>query len=161
MYITESRTHHLRDAAHWYTFSHVCSTWRTIAIHNPILWRDICFDHPRWTLEMLRHADRTPLSVCLIPPTIHIETLHILYHIIQHPRSIDDLQITTTSASTMLHIIKHTSKPAIMLHSLTIAVMCNPDSRQQSTRHTIPSRIYDGFPWWAVVWIHSHRYSRT
>lgn len=146
MYIAETRVHFRRHGEVydncWYSFSHVCSTWRMIAIHNPALWRNIRFDHPDWALEMLRRAARTPLSVCMIPPTVNNQTLHILRRILRQSHSIEELRITTTSTSTMLHILQNAVEPAFALHSLAIAVMRNPRSRHRSTHHTIPSQIF-------------------
>ncbi|KAJ8501986.1 hypothetical protein ONZ45_g11953 [Pleurotus djamor] len=41
----------------------VCAWWRQICLATPQLWSTICFDHPRWSAELLSRAQGCPLSV--------------------------------------------------------------------------------------------------
>ncbi|TFK66226.1 hypothetical protein BDN72DRAFT_844651 [Pluteus cervinus] len=43
--------------------THICSTWRTLALGDPSLWTTLEFECPPLTIEMSRRSRSTPLSI--------------------------------------------------------------------------------------------------
>ncbi|KAF6766254.1 hypothetical protein DFP72DRAFT_866024 [Ephemerocybe angulata] len=61
-----------KDQLIWVRLTHVCQTWRSVALDCLALWSDLCFKTPRFTELMLSRSKDAPLTVIFDMSTIRL-----------------------------------------------------------------------------------------
>lgn len=107
---------------HWYFFTHVCSLWRRIAIHNPALWNFITFDQPRWAQEMLRRSQMLPLTVHLTPSAYRRSSYDVVDTTLQCCRRISHLRLSTVKYTDLCRLTDQLKGPFPLMQSLEITI---------------------------------------
>ncbi|KAF9476092.1 hypothetical protein BDN70DRAFT_897639 [Pholiota conissans] len=93
------------DAWSWVSISHVCSSWRRVALQSPDLWRYVDFSHPKW--YMLTWA-RAKMSALHVIATVTATNIRQLRCTLQLAHRIQDI-----------HLISPIEKVHPLLESLT------------------------------------------
>lgn len=110
------------SASHWYSFSHVCTAWRTTAIHNPALWNHITFRQPMWTQEMLRRSKKLPLDVQITPATYTNSSAAAVDCALEQSYRISNLHLATSSYVALSHLTSQLRGPFYTMRSLSISI---------------------------------------
>ncbi|KAG9222140.1 hypothetical protein CCMSSC00406_0009591 [Pleurotus cornucopiae] len=97
----------------WIAATHVCHTWRNIALNEPTLWTDFTNVHPKWVREMFSRSKAAPLI--LRRPLDPVDDLDFIFeHAIESPERIGELRVFQQSFLVRL------TRPAPFLRSLAI-----------------------------------------
>lgn len=108
--------------ARWFTFTHVCTAWRTAAVYNPALWTHISFHQPLWTLEMLRRSRNLPISVHLSQSVYKQASFDIVDTTLQQSSRISHLHLATAKYAIMSHLMSKLTGPFNAMRSLEISI---------------------------------------
>ncbi|KAL4269378.1 hypothetical protein AB1N83_002939 [Pleurotus pulmonarius] len=96
--------------------THVCRSWRDIALNEPLLWTDFVNRvHPNWAPEIFARSKSAPLRVH------HGELIRVpdfvIEEIVRSPERLKELHIDSYKASS---ILRRMVKPAPFLESLVV-----------------------------------------
>ncbi|KDQ31491.1 hypothetical protein PLEOSDRAFT_1096295 [Pleurotus ostreatus PC15] len=97
----------------WIAATHVCRTWRTIALNEPTLWADFTDVHPKWVREMFSRSQAAPLILRLsLDSAKHLG--FIFEHALAYPARIGELRVSQQPFMPRL------TRPAPFLRALDI-----------------------------------------
>lgn len=100
----------------WVAATHVCRTWRNVALNEPTLWTDFTNVHPKWLRETFARSKAAPLILQWpIGPTDDLDI--ILEHVLNSLERIGELRIFSKGS-----FVDRLIQPAPFLESLAI---CN------------------------------------
>ncbi|KAF4606075.1 hypothetical protein EYR38_000120 [Pleurotus pulmonarius] len=99
----------------WIAATHVCHTWRNIALNEPSLWTDFTDVHPKWVREMFSRSKAAPLVLLQPRPLDPPDIAFIFDHVIEFPERIGELRMSSDQA-----FLDRLIQPAPFLRSLVI-----------------------------------------
>ncbi|KAI0043946.1 hypothetical protein FA95DRAFT_330312 [Auriscalpium vulgare] len=137
---TRPPPHH--DSWMWQTVTHVCMSWRAIAIASPLLWTHVDFRSYEWTREFLRRSQSAPLYVHtqdhLLQPGGDLASIHWALeemprirelHLVGHPDTLEAVE-------------EHLLQAAPQLETLTISV--TPRGKGHDPAYVLSRDVFDG-----------------
>ncbi|KAL4255127.1 hypothetical protein AB1N83_013241 [Pleurotus pulmonarius] len=115
----EFRCNH-RAHPNWWAVTHVCRSWRNIALNEPTLWTDFTDPslHPSWIREVFDRSQTAPLTLHVRLDGPFVNPVPFIFdHVVEHPERIKQLVIITgkTPFNASLFL-----KPAPYMESLSI-----------------------------------------
>jgi len=110
----------------WITVTHVCASWRRVALAQPSLWANIDFTAPRLTTLTLRRAKSSPLFIRTSVENRNIKQLHQVLHT---SSLIHDIDIVS-SLHGFQSLTEALTRPHPRLRSLTIVILGRRDDRE-------------------------------
>ncbi|KAI0358097.1 hypothetical protein OH77DRAFT_1242088 [Trametes cingulata] len=94
-YETQQRNHYGPSHAYkWITLTHVCRTWRTVALSTPRLWSRIVLTRPDVAREVLARSKKAPLWVSATLAYHDDPRLEVLNTLMQESSRIKELRLT-------------------------------------------------------------------
>ncbi|KAI0944597.1 hypothetical protein AcW1_002268 [Taiwanofungus camphoratus] len=101
----------------WINISHVCSSWRAVALGCPKLWSNILVTDRGWPAEFLKRSQKVPLSV-IVYMHLHISEEPLALVSKEIPR-IRELRLETCS-NLLVKIWNKLQGPAPLLETLVV-----------------------------------------